>query len=266
MSGLIKQRQNLHQQLRENENRITTLEQQIQATQKLATLGTMACLVAHEFNNILAPMINYAELALKHQEDVDLMRKALEKTIQHGNRASLVIQSMLGLVRDQTRIRDWVRLKEVVEDSFQCLARDFQKDNITVELALPDDFQVYVVPSQLQQVLLNLIINARQAMVGRGGILKIEAGSQDDGSTWIRVIDTGCGIEPELLDKIFEPFFTTKNKAEKPDQQGTGLGLLICKDIIESHGGKITVQSTPGLGATFCIELPHVREQKPEAE
>ena len=113
MSGLIKQRQNLHQQLRENEDRITNLEQQIQATQKLATLGTMACLVAHEFNNILTPMINYAELALKNQEDVGLMRKALEKTIQHGNRASLVIQSMLGLVRDQTQIKNWIRDQRV---------------------------------------------------------------------------------------------------------------------------------------------------------
>ncbi len=261
MSGLIKQRQNLHQQLRENEDRITNLEQQIQATQKLATLGTMACLVAHEFNNILAPMINYAELALKNQEDVGLMRKALEKTIQHGNRASLVIQSMLGLVRDQTQIKNWIRLKEVVEDSFQCLARDFQKDNITVKLAIPDDFQVFVVPSQLQQVLVNLIINARQAMIGRGGILKVEAGSETDGARWIRVTDTGCGIPPEILDKIFEPFFTTKSQAEKPDQQGTGLGLLICKDIMESYGGKITVESTPGQGAAFNLWLPPVEEQ-----
>ena len=254
MPGLIKQRQSLHGQLRESETRIGALEEQIRATQKMATMGTMACLVAHEFNNILMPMINYAELALQHEDDEALVRKALEKTIEHGNRASLVIQSMLGLVRDQGGERRQVMLADLLDETLQCIARNLSKDQITVERQIPEGFQVYVVPGQLLQVMLNLIINARQAMLEGGGILHVEACEQEN-MAMIRLRDSGCGIEPELIDQIFEPFVSTKADAELPDQRGTGLGLMVCRNIIEAHGGRIEVQSKPGQGATFTMWL-----------
>ncbi len=256
MTSPIKQRHTLHQQLRENEAHISDLEKQIMAAQKLAAIGTMAYQMAHEFNNILAPMINSAELALKYEDDAALVRKALEKTIKRGNRAALIIQSMLGMVRDQTKSRQEVLLTAVMKDSFQTLARDLTKDRINVELNIPKDFTIFAIPSQMQQVFLNLIINARQAMLDTGGTLTIGAQKTDDRNVQITVSDSGCGIEVGLADKIFEPFFSTKTKADKPEKQGTGLGLSVCKNIIESHGGTIEVSSRPAEGTTFIINLP----------
>ena len=115
---------------------------------------------------------------------------------------------------------------------------------------------VTAVKGQLHQVILNLIINARQAMLERGGKLTIEAGPQSDGKFEIKITDTGCGIPPENLNKIVDPFFTTKTDSPDPDKMGTGLGLLACSNIIENHGGTISVISEPGCGSTFTIMLP----------
>jgi len=262
LANLIEQRQAIHLRLSENEARIDALQEQLMAAQKLATMGTMACLVAHEFNNILLPMINYAELALRHQDDIKLMRKALTKTIKHGNRAAAVVQSMLGLVRNQAKDFQNVPLATMVAECFSSLARDFAKDKITVKINISDDLKVQVIPSQMQQVLVNLIVNARQAMLETGGILTIEARRKDDAGVQIEISDTGCGIESSVVDKIFEPFFSTKTNASRPDQQGTGLGLSICKDIIENHNGSIKVSSQPKQGTRFTITLPAVINEK----
>ena len=256
MSGPIKQRQALHRQLQDNEFRIQLLEDQIRATQKMASLGTMISVVAHEFNNILVPMINYSELALDNPDDTDLMRKALTKTVEHGNRASAMIKSMLGLVRAQDNKKETVALSEIVDECFQCLTRDLSKDRIRIIREIPEGLSVHVIPSQLLQVLFNLVINARQAMLERGGQLKITARQDDQLATAIEVSDTGCGIEPDIIDRIFEPFVSTKTNADNPANKGTGLGLMVCREIIESHLGQITVQSQPHQGATFTILLP----------
>ena len=125
-----------------------------------------------------------------------------------------------------------------------------------VETDIPDDLRVHVVPSQLLQVLFNLIINARQAMLERGGHLKITAQQDRQQNTIIQVSDTGYGIEPDMIETIFDPFVSTKTDAAQPDRQGTGLGLMVCRDIIEAHAGQLTVQSQPDRGATFTIQLP----------
>lgn len=253
---MIKQRQNIHLRLRENEDRIVSLEKQLQATQKLSLIGTTACLAAHEFNNMLALMINYSELALKHEDDVALMRKALEKVIKHGNNAALIVQSMLGQVRNQSQQCETVRITFLVRECFQSLARDFRKDNIEVKITVPEDLRLSVVRGQIQQVLLNLMINARQAMLPRGGTLTIDGQYRADEIVLIKITDTGCGIEPEKIARIFEPFFSTKTNEVNPDMRGTGLGLSVCKDIIESHDGTIEVESELDRGTTFTIALP----------
>jgi len=246
----------MHQQLRENQLRINHLEEQIRATQKMATLGTMACLVAHEFNNILTPMINYSELALQNQDDVELMRKALMTTIEHGNRAAVVIQSMLGVVRDQGNERKTVGLLKIVDESLACLGRDLKKDQISVNRNIPDDLTVQAIPSQLLQVFLNLIVNSRQAMAETGGVLSVQGRREREGWVVVEISDSGCGIQSNMIDTIFDPFVSTKTHAKKTDQKGTGLGLMVCKDIIEKHGGTIDVRSDPGAGTTFTIRLP----------
>lgn len=222
----------------------------------MATLGTMASLAAHEFNNILVPMINYSELALQHPDDQPLMRKALEKTIEHGHRASVIIQSMLGLVRDQGQERTSLKLADIVDECFQCIARDLKKDNIAAQINIPADVEVVVVPGQWLQLLLNIIINARHAMLTQGGTLIISAEVERDGTVITKISDSGTGIDPAIIDKIFEPFITTKTNTDNPEQKGTGLGLMVCRDIVESHGGTIEVDSTLDQGTTFIIALP----------
>jgi len=256
LSGPLERRQTIHRQLRDNEIRIRNLEQQLQALQKLATVGTMAYMTAHEFNNLLVPIINYATLALEHENDTELIHKALAKVVKNGNNASQIIQSMLGLARDRSSRPEPVKLLPLIEECFQLLARDFAKDNITVNIDVPEEIMIAVVPAQFQQVILNLIINARQALLPRGGILNIKACNSHHDTIEIQIADTGCGIDPDTIPKIFEPFFTTKLGEEKPDLKGTGLGLSVTRDIIDAHKGTIQVTSTPEQGTAFTITLP----------
>ena len=255
-TATIQQRKTIHRQLQDNQTHIKNLEHQIEATQKLASLGTMACLIAHEFNNLLAPMITYSELALKNPHDAPLTQKALQKNIKNAHRAADIVGSMLGMVREHLTDEEPAELATVVHECFQCLARDFSRDRISVKLDIPENLVPAIASNQLQQVLLNLIINARQAMLGHGGMLTISGHLSDQRTVEITVADTGCGIEPETVDHIFEPFFSTKTQAKRPEEQGTGLGLAVCRNIIEAHQGQISVQSQPGNSTTFTIRLP----------
>jgi two-component system, NtrC family, sensor kinase len=256
LSSPIERRQSLHLQMQESEKRIQCLEEQIAAAQKLAALGTTTAKIAHEINNIFMLMTNYAQQALARQDDVPFMRKALEKTIQHCNQAAFMIESMSGLVNQQAASRETVKLADIVQDCFQSLTCDLRKEHIEVEIQIPEDLTLHAVPSQIQQVLLNLILNARQAMLESGGNMILQARPTENQQLQIYVSDSGCGIEPELQDKIFEPFVTTKTNANSSDPCRRGLGLSVCKDIIQSYNGTITFESTPGEGTTFSIILP----------
>jgi len=256
LSRPIQQRQSLHLQLQENENRIHLLEEQIATAQTLATLGTATAKIAHEINNILMLMTNYAKQALARQDDVAFMRKALEKTIHHCNQAAGMIEGMSNLVHDQTSQRETVNLADIVNDCFQSLNCDLRKEQIDVDVQIPDDLTLFAVPRQIQQILVNLILNARQAMLGTGGKLTLHASKIENQQIQIRITDTGCGIEPALQEKIFEPFVSTKTNADKLDRCGSGLGLSVCKDIVDSYKGDISVSSTIGEGTTFLITLP----------
>jgi signal transduction histidine kinase len=137
------------------------------------------------------------------------------------------------------------------------MARDPQKDGLALRVHIQPDLKVSGDPVQLEQILLNLLINARQAMLGRGGSITIKAGdAEGENAIRIQVIDTGPGIPEKLLPKIFDPFFTTKGTAKKGESKGTGLGLAICKEIVEHHKGRIEVQSVVGKGTTFSVVLP----------
>ena len=256
MEGLIKKRQSLHERIRAGEARIDALEKQIRKTQKLASLGTLSCLVAHEFNNLLTPIVNYARLALRNPDDAPLVQKALQKALKQGDVAAHIVQSMLGFARDDASGFETVRIAQVVEECFQCLARDLSKDRITVECNIPHDLTTEASPGLLQQVILNLIINARHAMLDRGGTLTIEAGLLDFDTLRVTVTDTGCGMGQEVVERIFEPFFSTKSNSDDPESGGSGLGLSVCRDIIESHNGAIDVTSVPGDGTTFTLTIP----------
>ena len=166
---------------------------------------------------------------------------------------------MLSLARGEST-SGLIQVQKLVDEVLMVLARDPQKDGIALRVQVQPELLVDGDEVQLEQVLLNLLINARQAMLGKGGSLWVKAAMVDgEDELRIQVIDTGPGIPEKLLPKIFQPFFTTKGTTKKGEAKGTGLGLAICKEIVEHHKGRIEVQSEVGKGTTFSIYLPAVR-------
>lgn len=256
MTSIIEKRRSLHKHLASEQEQNNALKSQISQLQALVNIGTATCMIAHEINNLLAPLASYATLALSNPDDKALVEKALQKTARNCERASKIMESMLALANGEAQEKKNSRLIILVEEIFNCLCRDFAKDGITVEMRIPEDLTVRAVPVQIQQVLMNLILNARDAMLASGGILTIKARDSTD-EVQIEVSDTGCGVEPADLKNIFESFFTTKSDEKSPSQHlGSGLGLAFCKKIVDAHGGSISVESEPARGSTFKITLP----------
>ena len=235
-------------------NETDQLRQQLLQAQKLSSVGALASSVAHEFNNILTTIINYARLALRSADEAS-RTQALEKILKGSQRAATIINSMLGFARNNSTQREPTDLVALVEEVLLLAEKDLSKHRIQVEKKYHGRPRACVVPAQIEQVLLNLIINARQAMP-RGGHLVLDV--RDNPRTQmveLRVSDSGVGITPERLRLIFEPFYTTK----LPDEHGhggTGLGLSVCRQIIEQHHGRIRVESLVGKGSTFTVKLP----------
>ncbi len=256
MTSIIEKRASLHKHLADHQEQNNALKSQITELQALANVGTITPMIAHEMNNLLTPLGNYAALALDNPDDKLLVEKALVKMVQSCKRASKIMQSMLAMADGKTQEKKNARLIAMVEEIFTCLCRDFAKDGITVKIQIPEELGVWAVPVQIQQVLMNLILNARDAMLPRGGILNIKATESSD-AVQVEVADTGCGIESDDLRNIFESFFTTKTDRSSASQHsGSGLGLAFCKKIIDAHGGCISVESQPDQGSTFTITLP----------
>jgi C4-dicarboxylate-specific signal transduction histidine kinase len=239
------------------------LEQQLQQVRdslthshRLATLGTIASIIAHEYNNILTPMISYAQLALAKGDDPELMRKAVEKSLAGAQKAATISSSLLGFAQEADE-RHAARVPAVLDETLACLGRDLKQDGITLTLDLPN-VQVAMSPLNLQQVLLNLILNARQAMVGRGGSLHV-TGRLDAGMVYLEITDTGPGIPEAIRGRMFEPFVTqrpTDQKGNGADRKGTGLGLCICRDLVRQAGGMIDFTTATDKGTTFYISVP----------
>ena len=224
--------------------------------QALANIGVTTAMVAHEINNLLTPLQNYSQLALLHLEDKELTEKALHKTVQNCQRVSKVMKSILAAANGEANEKQQVNLRAIVDEIFSCLCRDFAKDGITVKVDIGAQLFAYAVPIELQQALMNIILNARDAMLPSGGTLDICA-FDCGGEVKIDISDTGCGIEQENIDKIFELFFTTKKTADcSSETSGSGLGLAFCKQVIEANDGSICVKSIPNEGTTFTITLP----------
>jgi signal transduction histidine kinase len=231
------------------------LRQQLLQAQRLSSVGALASSVAHEFNNILTTVINYAKLALREKQDEAARTQALEKILKGSQRAALIIHSMLGFARNTATHHEMTDIVALVEEVFLLADKDLSKHRIQIEKRYQGRPEAPVVPAQIEQVLLNLIINARQAMP-RGGRLTIEVRTNMRSQmVEVCVSDTGVGIPPDRLRLIFEPFYTTK----EPDEHGhggTGLGLSVCRQIIDQHHGRIRVESLVGKGSTFTIKLP----------
>lgn len=239
------------------QQQIEVLKQQLAQAQRLTALGELVGTTTHEFNNILMTIINYAKLGMRHKDNAT-REKAFEKILNAGNRAAKITNTVLGMARGRSAAQEPTDLTQLVENTMVLLQREMNKYRIAVERRFHPVPEAYVNGNQIQQVLLNLLINARQAMP-KGGRLWIGL-SHDAENDMIDLVvrDFGCGIPPEKLRRIFDSFYTTKSGPDSSGKGGTGLGLSMCRDIIEAHRGRIRVDSTVGKGTAFTLKLPTV--------
>jgi two-component system NtrC family sensor kinase len=230
------------------------LEDQMVQTEKLTSLGLLAAGVAHEVNTPLAVISNYIQMLAKQIPADDPRQKTIERIVKQTFRASEIVNNLLNFSRTGAKEFVEVDINYVLEETLTLVQHPFKTAQVNV---LKDYSQklpsVLGSPTRLQQVFLNLFMNARDAMPG-GGMLEVRTAAQN-GSVEIEVTDTGTGIPAEHLHRIFDPFFTTKASG-----RGTGLGLSVSYGIIKEHAGKIDVRSTPGKGTSFRLEFPVARK------
>jgi signal transduction histidine kinase len=228
------------------------LEEQLQQSDKLSSIGLLAAGVAHEVNTPLTGISSYSQMLMQQIPSTDPRHQLLEKIYRQTSRASSIVNNLLNFSRVSDARLAPVRLSQVLDDTIQLLESQLHNTQIVVERRYAEDLPA--APgnaAKLQQVFMNLILNARDAMPN-GGRLEIEA-FVGEASLIISFRDTGVGIAPEHIPKIYDPFFTTKQIGK-----GTGLGLAVSYGIFQDHGGHINVESKPGEGTLFRITLPLV--------
>jgi len=234
---------------------IAWLKEQLAHAQRLTALGELLSTTTHEFNNLLMTIINYAKIGLRHKDDAT-RDKALEKILAAGNRAARITNGILGLARNRSADMVPTDLAKLVDDALVLLEREMSKYRVAVERVFEPAPPAMANGNQIQQVLLNLLVNARQAMPQGGRVIIRISHDAENQTVDLMVRDTGSGIEPAKLRRIFDPYFSTKSGPDATGKGGTGLGLSTCRDIIEAHRGKILVASTVGKGTAFTLRLP----------
>ena len=236
------------------EDQTRDLYHQLLQAEKLAALGQTVSGVAHELNNPLATIMTWSERLLEQVRDAEVKR-GLEVIFSESERAARIVRNLLTFARKRHTTRSLVELNAVARETLALRAYEQRVTNITVLEALAAGLpHVYADAHQLQQVLLNLIINAEQAMLGTRGHGTLVVRTWHDAAreaVVLEVNDDGPGVSGDLKTKIFDPFFTTKAVGK-----GTGLGLSVAYAIVQEHGGRIYVESAEGHGASFFVELP----------
>ncbi len=242
-------------QVRALQEQVELLSDKLAQAQRLTYLGELASTTSHEFNNILTTIINYAKMGLRHP-DRETREKAFNKILTASTKAARITGSILGMARRRSAGFEPTDLKQLLEDALLLLERELNKYHIAVETYFREVPRAMVNPGQIQQVLLNLLVNSRQAMPHGGRVVLKLALDEAGEMVELTVRDTGVGIPAEVLPRIFEPFFTTKTGPDATGKGGTGLGLSMCRDIIEAHRGRIRVESAAGKGTAFILKLP----------
>jgi len=226
----------------------TILEKRLAFYERLAVVGKLAARIAHELNNPLDGILRFVNLALRVKEDDDPSRRYLEQARKGLLRMVRIIRELLEFSRSTITAFEHTSINGMIEEAVRSMDSHASLKGVSIEKRLCEELP-NVRSGDLFQVFCNLIKNAVDSMPS-GGRLTI-ATSQKGGTIHAVFTDTGVGIAPEVMEKIFEPFFTTKDTSE-----GTGLGLAISKDIVEKYGGTIRVESEPGEGSTFEVEIP----------
>ena len=236
---------------------VEALRRQVVALQRISSLGILASGVFHELNNALTPVLNYAKLGLRNP-DPAYRERAFNRILEAAQRATSITGGMLGLSRPgrDPNHREPIDLNRLVEEVVMLVGKDLNRHNVRLEVQTTSRLFAKVNPAQIQQVMINLLINARQAMP-EGGIVELKLAVDPSGRmVELSVHDHGGGIAPENLRRIFEPFFSTKTGPDSSGLGGAGLGLAVCRDIIEAHHGRLRAESRQGRGSTFTLLLP----------
>jgi len=233
-------------------------QDQLVQSKKLSSIGTLTAGVAHQLNNPLNNISTSCQIAMTEMEsgDPEFLMRMLKNIDQETLRARDVVKGLLEFSRVQEFALRQAHLSDVVKRSIRLVQSQVPAD-VDMMVRIPEDLMFPMDPQRMQEVFINLIINAAQSIQGSGQI-RITAWEDENDEVIIEVHDTGQGIPPEVQGRLFDPFYTTKEEG-----QGTGLGLSVVYGIIQKHHGNITVESTPGKGASFLIHLPLQSQAKP---
>jgi two-component system, NtrC family, sensor kinase len=234
------------------------LEAQLSQSDKLSSIGLLAAGVAHEVNTPLAVISSYTQMLAKQLQSDPQKSGLLEKITRQTFRASEIVNNLLNFSRTSGSEFADLDINKIITDTLALLEHQFKISKIEVRSELTRDISpIQGNSGRLQQVFLNLFLNAKDAMPG-GGTLHVA--TSNGNSVSVQVTDTGAGIAPEHINRIYDPFFTTKNTPREGQNRGTGLGLSVTYGIIQEHAGKIRVESHPGSGTTFALDFPLSRK------
>lgn len=257
--GVVQAGASVEAGIRKLEARLEDLTAQVRQAQQLASLGTAAAMIAHEVNNFLTPMRSWAQAALE-SGDAELQRKALEVVLNNACILGAMSERVLTLGAAKAVTQEAVCIRVAAEDAAASLCRDPSKDGIVFRIDTEEAAVALADPLQVRQILFNLLLNARNALAPRRrGRLTVSARRHGD---WIitTVADDGPGIAARVLPHVFDPLWTSKSKTDDQPKRCAGLGLALCRDLVEAHGGTISVESEPERGTTFTIKLPAAKE------
>jgi len=243
--------QTLEQRVRERTQELQRVQDQLIHAGKMAALGELAAGVAHEINNPLTGVLTFSSLMLKKADENHPWRKDLENIVQQTTRCRNIVRGLLDFARQRKPDKKEWNVHTLLDNTLTLLEKQAPFQNIKIQKEFrPGIPMLFLDADQIQQVFMNILLNAADAMTANGGTLKIKTDFKN-GMAEISFTDTGQGIAKEHLSKLFDPFFTTKQTGK-----GTGLGLAISYGIVQSHSGDIEVESEVGKGSTFRIKLP----------
>jgi signal transduction histidine kinase len=238
-----------------SQQEIELLKRQLMQAQRMAALGELVGTTTHEFNNVLMTILNYAKLGLRHKDE-STRDKALDKILAAAQRAEKITNGVLGLARNRKEEFAPTKLADLINESLVLLEREMLKYKVQVRTEFAEVPPVRAIGNQIQQVMLNMMTNARQAMPQGGELLLRLTHDPATNSVDLTIRDSGTGIPTESLPKIFDRYYSTKSGPDETGKGGTGVGLATCKEIIDAHHGRIRVESSIGRGTAFIIRLP----------
>ncbi len=242
----------LEEKVEERSQQLRKIQAQLMQSEKLASLGRLASGVAHEINSPLTGILTFSHLLMRRLKDHPELQKELELIVRETTRVSTIVRGLLDFARESRPQKRPCNINELILQTLHLVERQSVFQNIRIAKTLDPQVPIILVDAnQIQQVFMNILLNAADAMPDGGSLAISSRLSPGDAFVEVRFADTGCGIPEENLSRIFDPFFTTK--AEK---KGTGLGLAVSYGIVDRHRGKIEAQSEPGRGTTFTVQLP----------